>query len=92
MGTGAARTLSLRAGKQVLGYKERLLAFLTVYAKDSLPQTPELLAKYKGHEQDLFEVLGRKHGLTTTQALNVGACKPAQLLPPRFSFCCCCRC
>ncbi len=52
--------------------KERLIAFLVVYEASSLQKADRLLSEYRGCERDLFRMLGKRYGLSTTQALNVG--------------------
>jgi hypothetical protein len=57
-----------------LSAKERLLAFLVVYEPESLTHAHRMLKIYRGRERDLFRELGRKYGLSTAEALSVGAC------------------
>lgn len=60
-------------GAPKLSAKERLIAFMVVYDPSGLGRVDDLLREFKGRERDLFRALGRKFGLTTAQALSVGA-------------------
>jgi hypothetical protein len=64
--------MSSPATSHNLSAKERLIAFLVVYESASLQNADKLLSEFRGRERDLFRILGRRYGLSTTQALNVG--------------------
>ncbi len=53
--------------------KERLIALLVVYEPESLQKVEPMLREFKGRERDLFRALGRRFGISTVEALSVGA-------------------
>ena len=52
--------------------RERLIALLVVYDSPSLSKVDALLAEFVGRELDLFVALGKRFGVSTQQALNIG--------------------
>ncbi|KAJ1448315.1 hypothetical protein M885DRAFT_623557 [Pelagophyceae sp. CCMP2097] len=67
--------------KAVKAYRARLVAFYTEHNPEQLPKVDEILARYQGHEETLFERLLNKYPAAAAPAAAVAAAARAPTSP-----------